>query len=131
MGNLETATARWARIFAWLLLGALAFVTIGPIGVRPVSQAPVGFEHLAAFGMLGLVFALAYPRRIIVAIIIAMGSAGLLEIAQGLDPSRHPRLSDAMVKLAGAAIGILAGIAIMRILRRFPVSEPGTRRRGA
>lgn len=120
MGNLATATARWARIFAWLLLAALAFVTIGPIGIRPVSHAPVGLEHLAAFGMLGLVFALGYPRQVIVAIVVAMGSAGLLEIAQALDPTRHPRLSDALVKLAGAALGILAGIVVTRLLRRLP-----------
>jgi VanZ family protein len=93
-------------IAGWLALGAVAFVTLGPVSDRP-QVAPSHLEHFSAFLVLGLVFALAYPDRPMRAILIVVGSAILFEILQLLTPDRHGRLVDAMTKVTGAAAGIM------------------------
>jgi VanZ like family. len=96
---------RLCFIAGWLALGAVAFVTLGPVQDRP-QIAPPHLEHFAAFLLLGLVFALAYPNRPVRAVLIVVGSAILLEILQLLTPDRHGRLVDAMTKVTGAASGV-------------------------
>ncbi|MCK1518857.1 VanZ family protein [Bradyrhizobium sp. 17] len=97
---------RFYLIAGWLVLGAIAFVTLGPVHDRP-QVAPPHLEHFAAFLVLGLVFSLAYPNRSIHAVTIAVGGAILLEGLQLLTPDRHGRLVDTMTKVAGAASGIM------------------------
>ena len=96
------------RVFlvaGWLALGAVAFMTLGPVHDRP-QVAPSHWEHFSAFVLLGIVFALAYPNRPMRAVLIVVGSAILLEVLQLLTPDRHGRLVDAMTKVAGAVSGI-------------------------
>jgi VanZ family protein len=96
---------RPSLIAGWLALAAIAFVTLCPIQDRP-QVAPPHLEHFAAFLALGVVFALAYPNHPSRAVLIAIGSAILLEILQLATPDRHGRLIDATTKVAGAAFGI-------------------------
>jgi VanZ family protein len=103
---------RLCFIAGWLASGAVAFVTLGPVQDRP-QIAPPHLEHFAAFLLLGLVFALAYPKRPVRAVLIVVGSAILLEFLQLLTPDRHGRMVDAMTKVTGAASGItLARVAL-------------------
>lgn len=51
------------RAAAWLVLLAILAVTISPIQFRPVTGEPVNLERLAAFLVVGGLFALAYPRH--------------------------------------------------------------------
>ena len=81
------------ELAAWLLLGFIVYGTISPISTRPTLPTPSGFEHLAAFAALGMLFCLSYPRRIILVCLIVFGSAVLLEAAQLLTADRHTVVS--------------------------------------
>ena len=100
-------------VSAWALLAFIAYATISPIQDRPTLATSNSFEHLAAFAILGGLFCLAYPRQIVLVFLIVLGSAVLLEFAQLLTPDRHGRVQDAIEKIAGGAVGILAGRAIL------------------
>jgi VanZ family protein len=92
-----------------MLLAFIAYATMSPIQARPTLLASANVERLGAFAVLGALFCLAYPRHMILVALIVLGSAVLLELAQLLTPDRHGRIQDAIVKMTGAALGIVAG----------------------
>src|SRR6202048_3500200 len=98
-------------VAAWvlLLLAFIAYATISPIQDRPSLPMPSSFEHLATFAVLGALFCLVYPRHIAFVCLIVFGSAVVLEIMQLLTPDRHGRIQDAIEKMAGGAMGFVAG----------------------
>ena len=98
---------------AWALLAFIAFATLSPIQGRPTLPTSSNLEHLAAFAVLGALFCLTYPRHTILAAIIVLGSAVLLESLQLLTPDRHARLLDAAEKMVGGGLGIAAGRVIL------------------
>jgi hypothetical protein len=102
------------RISAWTCLALIALVTLGPLGLRPVSGMPPNDERFAAFAVAGMLFAAAYPRHILFAAVIVVGAAVVFEVLQLLAPSRHGRLFDAEVKVAGGFIGLCAGWIVAR-----------------
>lgn len=104
------------RILAWLLLGGLIFVTLSPINLRPISPLPTQMERAIALAVVGFVFALAYPRHLLVVAILVLGATALLELMQLLQPSRHGRVVDVTVKLVGAIAGLGAGWLLTRLL---------------
>jgi hypothetical protein len=100
--------SRLCRWVAWPLLTAIVFVTLSPIGWRPVTGAPVSLERIAAFAALGAVFSIGYPKHRIPVLLFLLVSAGALEAVQSLIPTRHGRVPDAAVKAAGAIVGVFA-----------------------
>jgi VanZ family protein len=100
----------------WLALAFIVYATLSPIGARPVVAGPQS-EHFAAFAVMGLAFALAYPNRILLVVAIVVGSAFGLEMLQLLTPDRHGRVLDALVKAAGGVCGISAGQLMSLLLR--------------
>jgi VanZ family protein len=103
-----------ARPIAWILLAAIIFVTVSPIGLRPHTVTSVNIDRGLAYLVVGLAFALAYPRHwITVAALLIIGAVGI-EYLQYLSPTRHARLHDAGVKAVGACIGVLAGTVFNR-----------------
>jgi VanZ family protein len=98
---------------AWGLLAFIAYATISPIQDRPTLPASTSFEHLAAFAILGALFSLAYPQKVVLVCLIVLGSAVLLELLQLLTPDRHGRVPDAIEKIAGGVVGIVVGRAIL------------------
>jgi VanZ family protein len=98
---------------AWTCLVFIAYATLSPISDRPTLPTSVGFERLAAFAVLGVLFCLAYPRQFVLVCFVVLASALLLEFAQQLTPDRHGRIQDAVVKLAGGVLGIGIGQAIL------------------
>jgi hypothetical protein len=96
---------RFIAIAAWLSLAFIVFLTLSPVGLRP-QVAGVGLEHLAAFAVMGLLFAVAYPRHLVPIVALVLGSAAILELLQLITPDRHARFSDMLFKLAGGSIGI-------------------------
>lgn len=106
---------------AWGSLAFITFATLSPIGLRP-QVADVGYEHVAAFALTGLLFGLAYPRRIILVVALVLGSAILLEALQLLTPDRHGRLLDLQIKLAGGSVGIFNAWVAFKIYRRRSVA---------
>lgn len=64
-------------------------------------------------------------------LLLLVGAAGLLELAQHLVPGRHGELRDFLVKAAGVTLGIVIGHAANRLLgkRSLELSSYGTLRR--
>ena len=110
---------RLLPVLAWLLLAAIAFVTLAPIGFRPNSGYSPNIERFLAFGAVGFLFALAYPRRLWLIIAVVLGAAISLEALQLVSVSRHGRLFDLAVKLAGGGLGIAAGAMFNGVRRRL------------
>ena len=98
-----------SAISAWVLLCAIAFVTLSPIDMRPQTghDAP---ERVLSFMALGLAYGVGYPRRLWLAITATLAAAIGLEIAQLLVPGRHARLPDIGEKLAGGFIGLTIAV---------------------
>lgn len=109
-----------ALAVAWIAMLAIAYATLTRVGfvysiyfklepwlLHPEMRTYAHFEHFIAFGFLGALFALAYPKRPFLVCCIIFGGAALLEIAQTLTPDRHGTLVDALDKLAGGGAGIL------------------------
>ncbi|WP_349627439.1 hypothetical protein [Rhodopseudomonas palustris] len=121
VGSMNSSAIRFdilLRIAAWACLAGIAFATLSPIGLRPTTGVSPSIERFAAFALVGALFAAAYPRYILFAAAIVIGAAVLLELIQLLEPSRHGRLFDASVKLAGGTLGLAAGSIVGRWLRR-------------
>ena len=111
------------RFLAWSSLVVIGILTLAPIGFRPESGFSPSIERFSAFAVLGLAFALAYPRHFWPAVFVALGSALLLEVLQLLEPSRHGRVFDAMVKVAGGTIGLMLGHLLLRIRLRHQARQ--------
>jgi VanZ family protein len=112
------------RVAAWACLGFIVYATLSSAAARPelTTSEPalvVVVERLGAYGLLGLLFCLGYPRRITVICLIVFGSAILLELLQLLTPDRDARLIDAVEKLTGGAAGIFAGRAFIALAGRL------------
>jgi dihydrodipicolinate synthase/N-acetylneuraminate lyase len=104
------------RWMAWLLLLAIALVTVSPIGFRPVTGLPADLERTLAFALVGGAFCLGYPQRRLAILLLVVGAAGVLEAAQNFVPSRHAHMHDAVVKALGAVGGLLAAMLLERVL---------------
>jgi hypothetical protein len=111
---------RLAVVAGWLALAFIVFVTLSPVEARP-SMGSSHLEHFTAFAMIGLAFALAYPNRILLVVVIVVGAALGLEALQFLTPDRHARATDALVKSFGGISGICAGQLLYFLLRFRPV----------
>jgi len=93
------------RVFAWLLAAAVTFATLGPPEFRPHSNLGQDGEHMFAFILVGLAFALAYPRHRTTAAGLSVVLIGVLELLQLLAPGRHARLEDFVVDALAALMG--------------------------
>jgi VanZ family protein len=100
---------------AWGILAFILYATISPIQDRPTLLTSTSFEHFAAFAVLGALFSLAYPRQVALVCLVVLGAAVLLEVLQLVTPDRHGRIQDAMEKMAGGLVGIVAGRAILHV----------------
>ena len=109
------STSRLLQILAWLLLVALAIVTVGPIDLRPVTGLPPQLERTIGLMIVGFAFGLAYPRKILLVALLLIASTALFELLQNFEPHRHGRWLDLAAKLIGATIGLALGYAASRL----------------
>jgi VanZ family protein len=100
------------RLAAYALAAAVSYATLGPPHLRPHSHLSQNGEHAFAFGLLGLAFALGYPRQRLPAAVLTTVFCGGLELLQRFAPGRHARLTDFLVD----ALATLAGFAIVSIV---------------
>ncbi|APG88167.1 hypothetical protein SAMCCGM7_pC0971 (plasmid) [Sinorhizobium americanum CCGM7] len=96
---------RAAAILAWFLLALIAVSTLSPIAMRPHIGTWVHVERFGAYGLVGFLFAAAYPQRIALVLGLVFGAAVGFELLQMLSADRHARVGDLAVKMAGAACG--------------------------
>ena len=120
MAYLTAVIQRISNITGWLALGFIVFATLSPVGDRPSLASP-HLEHFAAFALVGLAFALAYPNRVLLVVTIVIGAALGLEALQLLTPDRHGRAMDAFVKALGGISGICVGQMVSFLLHLKPV----------
>jgi VanZ family protein len=91
-----------------VIFTAIVVMTLGPLSARPRMPLSANVERFAAYLMLGLCFALAYPRRLYLLGITLVLAAGGLEAAQIFVPGRDGRLEDFLFKAAGVIVGLIA-----------------------
>jgi VanZ family protein len=105
---------------AWACLIFIICATLSSIDKRP-ELIGVGFykafftivERFGAYALLGLLFYLAYPRKVASVCLLVFGSAVILELLQILVPDRDARVVDALEKMGGGAAGVLAARAFL------------------
>jgi VanZ family protein len=135
----RTTILRLITAAAWVAIIVVAYATLTKVGFvygiyfklapllrHPAMQTYAHFEHVIAFALLGALFTLAYPKRLLLVCCIVLGAAVLLEIAQTLTPDRHGTLIDALEKIAGGAIGIVLVRSIQHFRRRRNTSADGS-----
>ena len=93
------------KIAPWLLLLAIAVLSLVPPSYRPATMIPHGFEHLVVFLLMGLAFGLGYASRYILATLLLIAFVGLVEIAQLFVPGRHARMTDFLIDALAVCIG--------------------------
>lgn len=124
MPNTPSHPQTIARALAWGLLAALAVVTAAPIGLRPQTALPVSVERFGAFALLGFLLACGYPRRRLAVLGFTLAAAGLLELSQLVQATRHGRGADFLVKAAGGGFGWVAALFLARLLARLRLWRP-------
>jgi hypothetical protein len=102
------------RGVAWLLLLAIAVFTLAPIEFRLVTGAPASLERFLAFAAIGTAYCLGYPKHRLPVLVLLVGVAGFLEIAQNIVPGRHGRFPDGMMKASGALLGAAFATLVVR-----------------
>ncbi|RWM24475.1 VanZ family protein [Mesorhizobium sp.] len=106
-----------SRLAALVLLAAITFATLSPIQMRPhLSDANV--ERALAYALFGVALALGFRGRLVQAMLFVCAVAGVLELLQVIDPGRHARLQDALLKAAAGLIGIAMGRIILAAAAR-------------
>jgi VanZ family protein len=112
-------TFRFVRAVAWLYAGVLVYVTLGPASVRPATLMPSYLEHLAAFGLSGLLFSIGYRTRAVLVSLGGIGFAALLEAPQIWVPGRHARWIDLAMDALGFCIGVGLGLGWSYLREQF------------
>ncbi|MDQ0561485.1 VanZ family protein [Rhizobium mesoamericanum] len=117
-------SSKFAKPAAWVLLAAIIFVTLSPIGLRPHTVTSVNLDRALAYLSVGFMFAVAYPRRWLTVIVFLIFGALAIEYLQYLSPTRHARLHDAAVKIVGASAGVIAGYLLNRARSARSTASP-------
>jgi hypothetical protein len=99
---------------AWLLVVAVAVVTLGPLEWRPSTPLPAHLERFIGIALITGAFCLGDPRYRLVILVLVIGGIGLLEVAQDIIPGRHGKRVDLAIKVAGALVGGVGAIMIER-----------------
>jgi VanZ family protein len=77
-----------------------------PLQLRYRHKASIA--SIALFALLGFLFSIGFPEDRSLVVAILSGSAALLELPQYIAPDRHARVSDAIEKLVGGGVGMIA-----------------------
>jgi VanZ family protein len=110
-------------LLAWLLLVFIMYATLSPLSSRPslvVTETAtwVAIERFGAYGLLGLLFGLAYARKLTLVVLVVVGSAIGLELLQLFIADRDARFIDVVEKLTGGIAGIGAAQVLQALSRR-------------
>jgi VanZ family protein len=114
------------RTIAWSVLLAIVVLSVVPGDLRPHVLSDKHFEHLDAYVVSGVLFALGY-RQLRFAILFGMLltiCAAALELVQLGIIGRTSSLSDFLASSAGAWIGLAAGNLLTRLHRLLQYAQP-------
>jgi hypothetical protein len=104
------------RLTAVLSVIVIAYLTLGPVGVRAMSPVGATYDRAFAFAVIGSLAVLSAPRRPWLAALLVLTFAGGLEVAQRFTVDRHGHLVDVIEKLLGATIGIAVAYVIRWVI---------------
>lgn len=124
---LQPASLMLLRWSSWVVVVAVAVLSLVPGSLRPHVTTADKAEHFAAYLVLAALFALGYHRRVAVTLIgvLLMGYAAALEAGQLFVPGRGVSFAD----FAWSAAGVWCGIAMAWLVRwlanqiHWPTSE--------
>lgn len=97
---------------------ALAIVTLGPLGLRPETGLPHQVERGLMYLLLGALIALALRPRWVMAALLIIAIAALLELLQFLVPGRDARLLDFFSKATGGSAGVALAMVSEQLFTR-------------
>jgi VanZ family protein len=128
------AVLRVVRVFSWFCVLALAVGSLTPGEEMIRSGLPRGYEHVAAYFIAAVVFALAYRKKKAILIGSALITyAVLLEISQLFIHGRHSRFVDFAASTLGVVLGLTVGL-ILKLgssrLERQAVNAGSARKQG-
>lgn len=96
-----------ARVAAWILAIAIIVLSIVPSDLRPETDLPHHLEHFLIFFITGIAFRLGYRSNLGLLGAFLFLFAGLVEIAQLFQSSRHARISDFLIDTLAVWIGLI------------------------
>jgi VanZ family protein len=99
---------------------AITLLSLVPPALRPTTAVSHQTEHLLIFALTGVAIALGFRWRWQAQVGALALFAAAIETAQLFVPGRHARLSDLVINILGAAIGV--GMA--HLARRVSSPEP-------
>lgn len=111
---------RLAVLLGWAVVLVIAVATLSPIDARPhVPMLGADAERFLSYFAAGAALAFAYPRKrwLVLAGIIAFATG--LEWLQTWEVTRHGLPHDAIVKVAGAALGSCFSVWFDLMMQRF------------
>lgn len=106
------------KCLAFGLGAVIIYLTLGPVGLRSASPFPAQIDRMGAYIVLGLLFAIAYPRRLLWVMLVLLAVAVGLEWAQNLRPDRHAEVADMIVKCVGVVLGVAGGWMALQLQNR-------------
>jgi VanZ family protein len=107
-----------------ILVASITLLSLVPPALRPVTAAPHSIEHLLIFAVTAAAMALAFSWRWWAQAAGLALFAVAIETAQLFVPGRHARLSDLVVHLFGAGLGLAAVHVACRL--NWPASRGDT-----
>jgi VanZ family protein len=109
-----------------VLLVAIALATLIPVGWQVRLGLHWLVEHSLAYFAVSSIFCLAWPRPMVVAVVL-IPFAVLLEASQALTPDRRADLATALFAATGVASAALLADLVMRLRRpRGSAEEAGS-----
>ena len=102
------------RLAAWTVTILLVALSVVPPNLRPQTILPHNLEHFASFVLVGILWSVGYPRRLLLWLSAAVAFAASLELLQLVMPGRHARLIDFLMDAIGACVGVLVGFIVLR-----------------
>jgi VanZ family protein len=113
---------RLAKILGWILLLAIAALSVVPPTLRPVTILPHDFEHAAIFFLAGCAFGLGYKNGFLAWLLGLSTFTLAIEITQRWIPGRHARGLDFFVDVFSIGVGLAVGAMVARrSLRLRPI----------
>jgi VanZ family protein len=104
------------RGLAWLLLAAIAVLSLVPPLLRPVTEMPHTFEHFGIFALCGWAYGTGYRSGHLFQAAALVVFCGLIELLQLMVPGRHARMIDFVVDAAASCVGVLFGLVTVKFI---------------
>jgi VanZ family protein len=107
-----------AQATGWVLLFAIAVVSLVPPGLRPETGVPHKLEHAAIFLLAGFAFGVGYSNGFLRCLLGLTLFTVAIELAQLWIPGRHARLFDLIIDAISIGTGLVVGSMLVRVRQR-------------